>query len=36
VYPHPDVVKTLCLLKPLPPEIQRLQTRRWTELKSGR
>ncbi|VBL92609.1 putrescine ABC transporter periplasmic putrescine-binding protein [Burkholderia pseudomallei] len=36
VYPPPDVVKTLFLLKPLPPEIQRLQTRLWTELKSGR
>ncbi len=36
VYPPADVVKTLFLLKPLPPEIQRLQTRLWTELKSGR
>jgi putrescine transport system substrate-binding protein len=36
VYPPQDVIKTLFLLKPLPPEIQRLQTRLWTELKSGR
>ncbi|WP_246641463.1 polyamine ABC transporter substrate-binding protein [Paraburkholderia edwinii] len=36
VYPPPEVVKTLFLLKPLPPEIQRLQTRLWTEFKSGR
>jgi putrescine transport system substrate-binding protein len=36
VYPPADVVKTLFLLKPLPPEILRLQTRLWTELKSGR
>lgn len=36
VYPSADVVKTLFLLKPLPPEIQRLQTRLWTEFKSGR
>ncbi|RKP52498.1 polyamine ABC transporter substrate-binding protein [Trinickia fusca] len=36
VYPPADVVKTLFLLKPLPPEIQRLQTRLWTEFKSGR
>ncbi|PLZ04101.1 polyamine ABC transporter substrate-binding protein [Burkholderia sp. WAC0059] len=35
VYPPPDVVKTLFLLKPLPPAIQRLQTRLWTEFKSG-
>ena len=36
VYPPPEVLKTLFLLKPLPPEIQRLQTRLWTEFKSGR
>ncbi|WJF89131.1 polyamine ABC transporter substrate-binding protein [Paraburkholderia bonniea] len=36
VYPPPEVIKTLFLLKPLPPAIQRLQTRLWTELKSGR
>lgn len=36
VYPSPEVLKTLFLLKPLPPEIQRLQTRLWTEFKSGR
>ena len=36
VYPPKDVVATLFLLKPLPPEIQRLETRLWTEFKSGR
>lgn len=36
VYPPPEVMKTLFLLKPLSPEIQRLQTRLWTEFKSGR
>ncbi|WP_116140644.1 polyamine ABC transporter substrate-binding protein [Trinickia diaoshuihuensis] len=36
VYPPADVVKTLFLLKPLPPEIQRLQTRLWTAFKTGR
>ncbi|WP_206952278.1 polyamine ABC transporter substrate-binding protein [Trinickia acidisoli] len=36
VYPPENVVKTLFLLKPLPPEIQRLQTRLWTEFKTGR
>ncbi|RDU95192.1 polyamine ABC transporter substrate-binding protein [Trinickia dinghuensis] len=36
IYPSPDVLKTLFLLKPLPPEIQRLQTRLWTEFKTGR
>jgi putrescine transport system substrate-binding protein len=36
VYPPPEVLKTLFLLKPLPPEINRLETRLWTEFKSGR
>jgi putrescine transport system substrate-binding protein len=36
VYPSPETIKTLFLLKPLPQEIQRLQTRLWTEFKSGR
>jgi putrescine transport system substrate-binding protein len=36
VYPSPDVIKTLFLLKPLPADIQRLETRLWTEFKSGR
>ncbi|MDR5748977.1 polyamine ABC transporter substrate-binding protein [Caballeronia sp. LZ029] len=36
VYPPHDVVQTLFLLKPLPQDIQRLQTRLWTEFKSGR
>jgi putrescine transport system substrate-binding protein len=35
VYPPADVVKTLFLLKPLSPEILRLETRLWTELKTG-
>lgn len=36
VYPPQNVVKTLFLLKPLPVDIQRLQTRLWTEFKTGR
>jgi putrescine transport system substrate-binding protein len=36
VYPPESVVKTLFLLKPLPVDIQRLQTRLWTEFKTGR
>jgi putrescine transport system substrate-binding protein len=35
VYPPADVVKTLFLLKPLSPEILRLETRLWTQLKTG-
>ena len=35
VYPSADVVKTLFLLKPLPPAILRLQTRLWTQFKTG-
>lgn len=35
VYPPADVVKTLFLLKPLSPEILRLETRLWTEFKTG-
>jgi putrescine transport system substrate-binding protein len=36
VFPPPDVLKTLFLLKPLPADINRLETRLWTEFKSGR
>jgi putrescine transport system substrate-binding protein len=36
IYPPPAVIKTLFLLKPIPPEILRLQNRLWTELKTGR
>ncbi|WP_246257792.1 polyamine ABC transporter substrate-binding protein [Pararobbsia alpina] len=36
VYPPPEVLKTLFLLKPLPLEISRLETRLWTEFKTGR
>jgi putrescine transport system substrate-binding protein len=36
VYPPDDVVKTLFLLKPLPADINRLETRLWTEFKTGR
>jgi putrescine transport system substrate-binding protein len=36
VYPPADVLKTLFLLKPMPVAINRLQTRLWTEFKSGR
>ncbi|MGI4815051.1 MAG: polyamine ABC transporter substrate-binding protein [Janthinobacterium lividum] len=35
IYPSPAVLKTLFLLKPLPPEVTRLQTRLWTEFKTG-
>jgi putrescine transport system substrate-binding protein len=35
VYPPASVVNTLFLLKPLPPQIQRLETRLWTEFKTG-
>ncbi|MEA3117305.1 MAG: putrescine transport system substrate-binding protein [Paraburkholderia sp.] len=36
IYPPKEILATLFLLKPLPPEIQRLETRLWTEFKSGR
>jgi putrescine transport system substrate-binding protein len=36
VYPPPEVLKTLFLLKPLPQDISRLETRLWTEFKTGR
>jgi len=36
IYPPPDVAKTLYVIKALPMNIQRLQTRMWAELKSGR
>jgi putrescine transport system substrate-binding protein len=36
VFPTPDVLKTLFLLKPLPADINRLETRLWTEFKTGR
>lgn len=36
IYPPPEVLDTLFLLKPVPPNINRLQTRLWTELKTGR
>lgn len=36
VYPPPEVIKTLFLLKPMPPEIARLMTRLWTQFKTGR
>lgn len=35
VYPSPDVLKTLFLMKPLPAEIKRLESRLWAQLKSG-
>lgn len=34
VYPPPDVIKTLFLLKPLPPDIQRLRNRLWMDFKA--
>ncbi len=36
IYPPADVAKTLFVIKPQPLAIQRLQTRMWSELKSGR
>ena len=36
IYPPPEVAKTLFVIKPQPLAIQRLQTRMWAELKSGR
>ncbi|MBP6020245.1 MAG: polyamine ABC transporter substrate-binding protein [Burkholderiaceae bacterium] len=36
IYPGPEVSKTLYVLKAQPLPIQRLQTRMWAELKSGR
>ena len=36
IYPSPEVSKTLFIIKPQPLKLQRLQTRLWAELKSGR
>jgi putrescine transport system substrate-binding protein len=36
IYPPADVAKSLYVIKALPMNIQRLQTRMWAELKSGR
>lgn len=36
IYPPADVSRTLFVIKPQPLPIQRLQTRMWAELKSGR
>jgi putrescine transport system substrate-binding protein len=36
IYPPPEVAKTLFVIKPQPLPVQRLQTRMWAELKSGR
>ncbi|MGR7949895.1 polyamine ABC transporter substrate-binding protein [Alcaligenes sp. RM2] len=36
IYPSPEVSKTLFVIKPQPLKVQRLQTRLWAELKSGR
>lgn len=36
IYPSQDVSQTLFVIKPQPLPIQRLQTRLWSELKSGR
>ncbi|WP_215776886.1 polyamine ABC transporter substrate-binding protein [Paludibacterium sp. B53371] len=35
IYPSAAVIKTLFLLKPVPPEVLRLQNRLWTQLKTG-
>lgn len=36
VYPSPEVLKTLFLVKPLPPDIQRLELQLWADFKSER
>ena len=36
IYPPPEVAAKLFALKILPPEVDRLYTREWTELKTGR
>ncbi|WP_459618034.1 polyamine ABC transporter substrate-binding protein [Bordetella sp. 2513F-2] len=36
IYPPPEVSKTLYVIKAQPLNVQRLQTRMWAELKSGR
>ena len=36
IYPSPEVSKTLYVIKAQPLNVQRLQTRMWAELKSGR
>nr|WP_224079617.1 polyamine ABC transporter substrate-binding protein [Cupriavidus laharis] len=36
VYPPAPVMQSLYMLKPLPPDITRLQTRLWTTFKAGR
>jgi len=36
IYPPPEVARTLFVIQPQPLPIQRLQTRMWAELKSGR
>lgn len=36
LYPPPEVARQLFMIQPQPPAIQRLQSRLWAELKSGR
>jgi len=36
IYPPPEVAKNLFVIEAQPLDIQRLQTRLWSELKSGR
>lgn len=36
IYPSPEVSRTLFMIQPQSPAIQRLQSRLWAELKSGR
>jgi len=36
IYPPPEIARTLFVIQPQPLPIQRLQTRMWAELKSGR
>ena len=35
VYPPPEVMKNLFLMKPIPADIMRLENRLWTQLKTG-
>ena len=36
VYPPDEVLSKMTLLKPMPPDIRRLQNRLWAQLKTGR
>lgn len=36
VYPADEVLSKMTVLKPMPPEIRRLQNQLWAQLKTGR